>query len=446
MRKFRKMTAVLSALTMTVCGVSGGFCSAVDTETKEIKISFDITEDMSPDLKTDVTLFDDTVNNTGVYNIPKGSFTKEDYAFSGWTVDGIEGFLSGETYVVPDGVEEVVFEPVWYKTTDTDIYNITYNLDFHGEIIEYPKWLKDLSAVAGQIVTPNYAEIQIDGAYTHGLTIMDGYELSFGAHFVMPAENVVVSPKWFKKITFTYFAGDVDRLNGNDTYSFPKNEGSDTDLAKNDRFSRDGFNLVGWLSDYDGKIYKPLEIITCPDVDVTFTAVWEPKTYNVVFRQGNGGANLKVEGKTDTQIICPEPNITVDGKYFVGWQTESGEIYQAGSEYTILGVKPGAGILLTAVWETGEPPVTTTAPSTVPTTGGNVTATLLGDANEDGNINMSDATAIIQHIGNQDAYGLSPQGIANAELCDNTKGITGMDAVAIQMLIAKTIDKLPYIE
>ncbi|MDE5569621.1 MAG: hypothetical protein K2I82_03075, partial [Ruminococcus sp.] len=81
-------------------------------------------------------------------------------------------------------------------------------------------------------------------------------------------------------------------------------------------------------------IYKPLAIVTCPDVDVTFTAVWEPKTYNVVFRQGNGGANLKVEGVTDTQIICPEPNITVDGKYFAGWKTESGEIYQAGSEYT----------------------------------------------------------------------------------------------------------------
>lgn len=74
------------------------------------------------------------------------------------------------------------------------------------------------------------------------------------------------------------------------------------------------------------------------------------------------------------------------------------------------------------------------------------TENLIGDANEDGYVNMSDATSIIQHIGNQDAYGLSAQGIANAELCDGIKGITGMDAIAIQLLIAKQIDKLPYIE
>lgn len=74
------------------------------------------------------------------------------------------------------------------------------------------------------------------------------------------------------------------------------------------------------------------------------------------------------------------------------------------------------------------------------------TENLIGDANEDGYVNVADATAIIQHIGNQDAYGLSEQGIANAEHCDGIKGITGMDAIAIQLLIAKQIDKLPYIE
>ncbi|MDE6788025.1 MAG: dockerin type I repeat-containing protein, partial [Ruminococcus sp.] len=437
MKKFRKMTALLSAMTVTICGISGGFCTAADdTETTGVKISFNITEDMSPALKTDITLFEDTVTTSANYGIPKGTFTKEGYVFSGWTVDGIEGFLSGETYVIPEGTDEVVFEPVWYNPKSTDIHNITYNLDFHGEIIEYPDWLKDSKASAGQIVTPDYTEIQIDGAYTHGLTIMDGYKLSFGCHFVMPDEDVVVTPTWYKIITFTYFAGDVDRLNGNNIHLFPKNEGSNTDLPNSDRFSRDGFNLVGWLSDYDGKIYKPLAIVTCPDVDVTFTAVWEPKTYNVVFRQGNGGANLKVEGVTDTQIICPEPNITVDGKYFAGWKTESGEIYQAGSEYTILGAKPGAGIMLTAVWETGEPPVTTTAE---PTTGESSGKTFIGDANEDGQVDIADATAIIQHMGNPDEYALSEQGKINADIVNQGDGVTGADAVALQLIEAKKI-------
>lgn len=87
-----------------------------------------------------------------------------------------------------------------------------------------------------------------------------------------------------------------------------------------------------------------------------------------------------------------------------------------------------------------------TSPTTEPEKPTGDSKNLLGDANEDGYVNMADVTSIIQHIGNQDAYALSAQGLANAELCDNIKGITGMDAMAIQFLIAKQITSLPYVE
>ncbi|MCM1133654.1 MAG: dockerin type I repeat-containing protein, partial [Ruminococcus flavefaciens] len=237
---------------------------------------------------------------------------------------------------------------------------------------------------------------------------------------------------------------------GSTTQTFPKNEGSTTDLPASDRFSRDGFNLVGWLSDYDGEIYKPLASVTCPDVDVTFTAVWSPKNYNVIFKQGNGGANLKVAGLTDTQIICPEPDITVAGKYFAGWQDDKGDIYPAGSEYTILGAKPGVGIMLTAVWETGEAPITTEPAVTTTEPETTTTATvpqeiLLGDANEDGVVDIADAAAIIQSLGNKDKYALSEQGAKNADVYNPGDGITGMDALAIQKLKANMITSLPEI-
>ena len=69
----------------------------------------------------------------------------------------------------------------------------------------------------------------------------------------------------------------------------------------------------------------------------------------------------------------------------------------------------------------------------------------LGDANDDGYVNIADATAIIQHIGNKDAYGLSEQGIANADV-NNDGMVTGVDAVAIQMRVANMIKSLPYTE
>lgn len=61
---------------------------------------------------------------------------------------------------------------------------------------------------------------------------------------------------------------------------------------------------------------------------------------------------------------------------------------------------------------------------------------LNGDSNEDGNINIADATAIIQHIGNRDQYGLSVQGEFNADI-NNDGIVTGEDALIIQQRITE---------
>ncbi len=68
---------------------------------------------------------------------------------------------------------------------------------------------------------------------------------------------------------------------------------------------------------------------------------------------------------------------------------------------------------------------------------------LYGDANCDGSVDLADATAIIQHIGNEDKYGLSEEGRNNADVYNRGDGVTGMDAIAIQKLEAKLISSLP---
>ena len=98
-----------------------------------------------------------------------------------------------------------------------------------------------------------------------------------------------------------------------------------------------------------------------------------------------------------------------------------------------------------------EPAVTTTLVTTTATdipattTTESVTKVLVGDANVDGKVNMSDATAIIQHIGNRDRYGLSEQGIANADTNDDGQ-VTGEDAVIIQRYIAGEFTSLPHLD
>ncbi len=68
---------------------------------------------------------------------------------------------------------------------------------------------------------------------------------------------------------------------------------------------------------------------------------------------------------------------------------------------------------------------------------------LVGDANCDGSVDLADATSIIQHIGNEDRYGLSEQGRLNADCYNMGDGVTGMDAIAIQQLEAGIIKSLP---
>ena len=59
-----------------------------------------------------------------------------------------------------------------------------------------------------------------------------------------------------------------------------------------------------------------------------------------------------------------------------------------------------------------------------------------GDANCDGKYTIADSTAILQHLGNEDKYGLSLQGEFNADIYNVGDGVTPMDALEVQKVMA----------
>ena len=72
--------------------------------------------------------------------------------------------------------------------------------------------------------------------------------------------------------------------------------------------------------------------------------------------------------------------------------------------------------------------------------GGSVSGnTNMGDADEDGEVNINDAVFIMQSIANPDKYKLTEQGKLNADVVDNGGGVTNSDALAIQYVESKTI-------
>lgn len=473
---FRSAAVLMAAAVSLTSFGSILTASAEDTEEKKaVKLVFDWQEEgVTPGKNTDISLFETTTTTDGHTNIPAGTFMKSGYVFSGWTYDGVEGYGSGGFVNLPSDVDEVVFHICWVDTKE-DSYTVNYVLERDGMTFENPEWLESEKYRRNTVFEPNNTTVFVeeeteDGTVKYisrGLT--DGERVyPYGTRLVMPDHDITLYPILYRKINLTYFAGDVDRLNGNDTYSFEKTEGTSDELANAQRFSRSGFELVGWLSDYDGKQYKPTETVEMPGVDVVYTAVWKPIEYKVVFIPGNGGENIKIAGETDTSIICPEPGVTVAGKYFAGWKSSEGDIYQPGDEYKIVGALPGMGISLKAVWEAGDAPAqTTTAPaeattSTTTTTVATTTTTtasedpadtttttdsdqpgiVYGDANCDKKVTVADAVAILQHLGNRDKYGLSELGLLNADV-DGEPGVTGKDALVIQQLDAKLIDKFP---
>ncbi|MDE6539767.1 MAG: beta-mannosidase, partial [Ruminococcus sp.] len=77
----------------------------------------------------------------------------------------------------------------------------------------------------------------------------------------------------------------------------------------------------------------------------------------------------------------------------------------------------------------GETKTTTTTGKT-----GISTPDVLGDANDDGNVNVSDAVLIMQSLSNPDEYKLTEQGRTNADVVNQGDGVTAMDALAIQLI------------
>ena len=70
-------------------------------------------------------------------------------------------------------------------------------------------------------------------------------------------------------------------------------------------------------------------------------------------------------------------------------------------------------------------------------------AVLYGDANCDGVVDISDAVIIMQSISNPSKYKLTEEGRKNADVTGKNDGVTNNDALAIQKLMLKLIDKLP---
>ena len=464
----KKFTAVSSVCVLALCGTVPTVSAEDAVEVSEITISFDCTSDntqLKDEYKELVQPM--TVKPKSSIIIPEAFPTREGYYFTGWTYDGIHAYTYGDAFKSPDG-KDVTLKPVWTVRGDENKYTINYHVEINGEVVETDLPEKELPA--GQIFEVSLLSFTRDDAVQLGWTF-DDYEFKGQEKFIVPEHDVTLTPNWKKRYKITYTVGDVDRVTGATFMEYIQPESIDTGLQDNKRFSRNGFKIVGWLCDDDNKVYAPsTPVYIMPSHDVTFTAVWEAKEYTVVFKEDKKNS-IKIKGLTDTTITTPEATITQDGKYLAGWQDDdTKEIYPVGAEYMIKGAIEGKGISLTAVWEDGTAPATTattkpaeTTTTTTLTTTETVTTTttatdsatdtttttsttttdndiLWVDANEDGELAISDAVLIMQSLSNPDAYHLSETGKIKADVAYHGDGVTTADDLVIQKIGINLVD------
>ncbi len=345
--------AALSAVVM-VCSLnaytfSGG---AANEEKTVYTLSYNI-EGLNIE---DTSLFEPVQLEAGSYaQIPDVDIENDVTYASGWTSDGIYLYEPNDYYKMPE--HDVELQIVWVDSS-SDTFKVTYKTD--GEECDFdekgPVNIATIPYYPGECVVPSMVSLINKGDFLQSGWKFNGHVFNSTQKMIMPAEDVLFEPNWLGLFDVSYTAGDVDRINGTKTFTHKKTEGLEFDLSLSDRISRSGFNLVGWLCDYDNQIYKPGAYFNMVSQPVVFTAVWEPKSYVVVFNQNNGKAeNIKISGKTDETIIAPEPTSTKEGYKFAGWQFED-VVYKPGEEFVIPGALPGLGIALKGVWveDTGE--------------------------------------------------------------------------------------------
>lgn len=337
--------AVSAVITLSTLGAFPIASAETTTETVTYSVSYDLSDESM--VIEDVTLYEATeLANGEVFTVADGEITKEGYNLTGWTYDDVFLYEGGDGFVMP--AYDIVLKPVFRKQVSDVYYSVTYYAEVDGEVLD----TEDLCIT--KKVPGSYISISpqaftrtgyIQTGWTDGVYEYDGYQ-----KIIMPEHDVYLEPVWKKELNVIYDAGTDDRIIGNRSYVFPKLEGSPFELANASRLSRQGFKIAGWICELDGQEYKPLAEYVMPSTDVIFTAIWEPITYNVVFKVNNGTSELiKIAAETDSAIIAPECTATYDGYEFAGWSYED-VIYKPGEEFIVPGALPGLGIMLTGVW------------------------------------------------------------------------------------------------
>ena len=340
--------------------------------------------------------------------IPLYTFPRAGYKQRGWT-DGTTEFAGEEHLIVHD--EDITLVPNLKK-----IYNLTYSVG-DADRINGVTFLQFEIAETTPTNLQNNDRFSRNGFRVSGWHCEnDGKDYEPVAQFIMPSEDVLMTPIW-EPIKYT-----INFKPSSNTADYIKVQGyTDTAIvAPECSYVKEGYTFAGWKRD-DVVIYPGEEYIipgAAPGMGISFTAVW-------------------TEGSSDTTITTTSDETTTT-------TTSATSTTSTTSSETSSTTTVSTSTETTSSETTSTTTVTSTNESEV---------TLYGDSNCDGTIDMSDAVLIMQALANPDKYDvggtsenhITETGRLNADVNRESPGLTTDDALVIQMYLLGLVDKLPLI-
>lgn len=276
----------------------------------------------------------------------------------------------------------------------------------------------------GSIKTGGFAE-------TAGTYKELGYHFAEGT-VIVPPTTTAATTQAPKPTTTTTAGGQQPIVTGGYVHNFTENGTSSS-----------FYTITGNLSTSKGSVsYAGMNLTQCLKLEsatnIKFTAPSAGKITLVFVEQA---ATIKIDGK----------KYTSDGSGIISVDLAAGahEVTKADSANLFYMAFETNGTVAATTTTKAPTPVTTTtttqAPTPAPTTAPTSSPVTgkLGDADLNGEVEISDAVKIMSYCTNSVQYPLDAQAMDNADVYSRGDGISNMDALSVQKLLANTIASLP---
>lgn len=198
------------------------------------------------------------VKDGGEFTVAENTFTKQGYAFTGWS-DGTDVYEPGETYTVKD--KNVVLTAQWKRSSHSVTYVGGEGAEGTAPVQEDVKVEDDFTVAANTFTKTDY----IFTGWSDGTDIyMPGDTYAAGE------DDVVLTAQWEYSVRTVTFEGGEDAEG-----IAPVQEDVRTDedfILPENTYTKPGYVFVGWSDGND--VYKPGDTYTVGMGDVVLTAVW----------------------------------------------------------------------------------------------------------------------------------------------------------------------------